>query len=199
MNGKLKAAAVVYESAIERDLREQRGRESSELLREVERVRHGGARWDDTRKMLGWYYATEGHMESAPGIDYARDLVQGIQVDRDERIHARAYVDKALLHLERTTGTDRGRVLLWLHFRAPRPIREVRERDGRKRMVYGEPGVAIRALHEQFSGAGRNETIRAFWRAFEVVEDYALNKGLVKYRLERRGEQQKPQVYRRQG
>lgn len=193
----MKPTKVIIESKLERELREERARETDGLLAQVERAQEGGARWEDARQMLGWYFAMYGRMEGAPAIDPAREVVQGLQVDRDERIHQLAYVSKALRHLARVQGNDRGVLLLWLHFRAPSQVGETRDDDGRKRGVYGLHSLAVRDLHRE-AGGGRNEVIREFWEAMRIVEEYALNRRWVANRLERRGGATVIRVYRRE-
>lgn len=177
-------------------MREERKRRTDRLLEQVERAKESGARWTDVRQMLSWGFAMWDRMDSAPAIDPGREVIQGLKVDRDERIHALAYVKKALLHLARTQGHDRGVLLLWLHFRAPSQVGEVREADGRKRVVYGNPSIAIRDLHRE-AGGTRNGTIREFWAAMSIVEEYAIQRRWVAHRLERRVNTQRTRVYRR--
>lgn len=193
----MKKPTVILESAFERQVRKDREAETDGLLKEVERAQERGGYWDDAKRMLGWYEAVRGRMGSPPAIDYARERVQGINVDRDERIHCIAYVEMALNHLERVQGDDRGRSLLWLHFRAPRELGKTRTPDGRQIGRYGDHGVALRELHEHLNGKSRDQTSRDFWRAFRIVEEFALRKGWIRYRIERKGEGQKAQVYQR--
>lgn len=192
----MKEPKVVIESALEREVREERKRDTDGLLQEVERIQARGARWKDTRQMLSWYYAMHDRMESAPAIDPSREVIQGGTVDRDERIHSIAYVKLALEHLRRVQGDARGLWLLWHHFRAPSETGTVRDPDGRKRVVYGNHSVGINKLYEHVGGS-RDEVIREFWRAMRIVEDFALNKGWVEYRMERKGGPQQERVYRR--
>lgn len=196
----MKKPTVIIESAFEQQVRKDRAAETDQYLKLAERAleRSEKGYWDDAKRMLGWYEAMRDRMGSPPAIDYAREKVQGIHVDRDERIHCIAYVEMALTHLERVQGDDRGKALLWLHFRAPRATgKHKRLDDGRKVELYSEPGVAERELHEHLTGKSRDMTIRDFWRALRTVEEFAMKRGWVRYRLQRKSEEQKAQVYQR--
>lgn len=193
----MKPAAIIVESELEREIREERNRRTDRLLAAVEREQERGARWNTAKEMLGYFFAMFGRMESAPAIDPAREVIQGLQVDRDERIHWQARIYQALKLLAKRQGNDRGVLLLWLHFRAPREVAMRTEKDGRRHVVYGDHSLAIRDLHTE-AGGSRDSVIQEFWRAFELLEEFALEKGWVSERLERRPRNVKVGVYRRQ-
>jgi hypothetical protein len=194
----MKPTKIIHESALERDLRHQRNREQDELAKEIDRVQRREARFKDTKELLGWYFSTYRSMETAPAINPAKEVIQGASVDRDERIHWHAWIYKALKDLAKRQGNDRGVHLLWLHHRQASETGHTREKDGRKRVVFGKRSVAIRDLHEHDDDpAGRDTTIRDYWRAFRLFEEMAVSKGWVQWRVQRRGEGRTEQVYRR--
>jgi hypothetical protein len=192
----MKAEAVVYETQLERAVREERSQRVQNALASLGEER---ARWDTASQMLSWFFALRPHMESAPGIDYARDTVQsGNPVDRDERIIWLGRVWGMLDQLVLSQGHTRGRDLLWLHHRSARKVGERRDAEGRKLDVYGDQGIAIRELYLH-DGApdGRNATIEDYWMAYQCIEDAVLNLGWVRQRLVRERRSNTVQAWRR--
>lgn len=196
----MKPAKVIIESHLERELRLKRKEETDNLLRSLEL--RSDASWDDAADMLGWYWAMKPHgqpgrMDTPPAIDPAREIVQGLRVDREERLGDIGHVQSALAHLMRRQGNGDGYQLLWLHFRCATPTgRKTKAPDGRLVDEYGNPSVPIRELGATI-GRPQKQTIAEYWRAFGIVEDFAFGKHWVRARVERVRRSSAVRVYRR--
>src|SRR4051812_29136079 len=116
----LTPSAVVYESSLERDLRERRKAEQADLLRAIEHTQE--IRFRDAAHLMSWFFAMLEHMASAPALDPGREAIQGVQVDRDERIAWLGKTKRALEEVARQQDNSRGVRLLWLHFRQAKPV-----------------------------------------------------------------------------
>lgn len=192
----MEPAAVVTQSQFERELREKRDEEVRENLRAMERTQD--IRFRDVAHLLSWFFAMRTHMESAPALDPSREAIQGVRVDRDERIAWLGKTMRMLDELRQAQKSDRGFLLLGLHFRIPR-ANGTTLLDGRRITKYAGFPVPIRELHEHDEAPiSRDKTIMDFWEAMAHVEDYALNRRWVLGRV-KRGERQKntAQVYRK--
>lgn len=190
----MKAAAVVMDTAEARAEREERRARVTQHLNHVEPER---ARFRTLSQLLAWRFAMAGHMEAPPAIDPSREVIQGLRVDREDRLGWTGRIDGALRDLARVQGDDKGVMLLWLHFRSPTQ-QGYRVLDGRKVVRYGAPGVAIRDLHaEKGVSLSRDRAIDEFWRSFRLLEGWAIARGWVEEPLARK-EKRGPEVYRRE-
>lgn len=190
----MKPTHVIVDTEAARAARADRQERANALLRQSEASER--ARFTTISTMLSWFWAMKGHMESAPAIDPGREVIQGLQVDRDERIFWVGKTWELLCDLRRRQGADRGLMLLWLHFRAPVQV-GYREHEGRRVARFGLPSVAIRDLHEHDQEAiSRDKTCADFWRALHLIEEMALARGWVAHRIERK--RRREEVYRRE-
>lgn len=180
----MKPARIIIEQPEVWAARKERERASDNILAELEHEQP--TQWRTAKQMLSWFFAMRGRMETAPAIDPSREVIQGLQVDRDDRIHKLAYVGKLFEALIRQQGNTRGAALLMLHFQAPTPVGYVIHTDGRRVLAYGNPSVAIRDLSKHAGiEATRDQTIRDFWRAYTIVEELALERGFIAERTKR--------------
>jgi hypothetical protein len=186
---------VVEDTEAARQARKEQQERAKLRLSDVEESQ--SARFSTITHMLSWYYGIKDHMASPPAIDPGREIIQGLKVDRDERIF---WIGKTLWLLEQLRqkqGNDRGFNLIYLHFRAPVQI-GYRQHEGRRVAAFGLPPIPIRELHEHDGEPiGRDATTSDFWRALHLIEEMAVEKGWVGHRLQRRGGG--TQVYRRNG
>lgn len=192
----MKPSRIIEDTLTESELRADRRKRIEALVRQV--TPEPEHRWRDARDMLGWYFANYDRMHSPPAIDPSREVIQGLRVDRDQRIHDVAYVSVALRELAKKQGHDRGVLLLWMNFRSPSQTGHVRDPDGRKRVQYGLPGIAIRDLYRE-AGGSREKTTAEYWEALTLVEDFAVQRRWVAARIERKTKVAEVRVYRRRG
>jgi hypothetical protein len=180
--GTVKPEAIVLDTHEEAEKRKETARRVAALLR---RADEEVARWGTVSEMLAWFFALYGHMESPPAIDPSREVIQGLKVDRDERIAWLAKVKKALQHLG-AENNHRYVMLIWLHYRCPVPIGD-RIVDGRKLTKHSDPGVPIRELYRHAGGnVSRDQTIHEFWVGVAWLEEYAWGRGWLRERLPKR-------------
>ncbi len=184
---------VVIDTKAAQEERAERERRTRVYLQQTERE---SARFHTINQMLSWFWAMRDHMRSPPAIDPSREIIQGLKVDRDERIFWVGATLKLLATLEREHG-PRAPMLLWLRFRSPSKIGLRETDDGRKVEQYGLPPIAIRDLHEHDGeNISRNATIADFWKALHHIEEMAFERGWVGNRIQRKTN--RVQVYRRE-
>lgn len=177
-------ATVVQDTHAAAAVRAERAERSRRHLQETERE---GARFSNVQQMLGFYWVMREHMASPPGIDPAREQVQGGEKrDRDETMGWLGKIAKALEQFAVSDGTpeepraERAYLLFLVHRCGPQtPIRE----------LYKHPEVRHRL------GTSRRQTEALYWSAIEWLEDYAGNRGYIRERVRR--ERRAEQTYRR--
>jgi len=181
----------VYETQAEAAERRERHEKLTANLRRMEATER--PRFDTATSMLSWWFAVSGHMESTPAIDPSAEVIQGLRVDRDERLWWIQSVRQALQHVERAQGHALGVLLLWLHLR-PRIVTGYKVRKGIRIPVVLEP-VPLWELHRAQEASGyrlsRRKATEAYWEALRKVEDYAWERGwiLTRARRAKRAEQ----------
>lgn len=190
----MKPIAIVHETAEERAERVRRREETDGLLKEVEGKEP--ARWENVRMMLTWFFSRYEDLESVPGMDPSRDVVQGMKVDREDRISWLGKVRGLLGALRRRQGGDKGVFLLWLHFRTKRLVGYV-ARDGQKVPRFSAGGVPVWELYrEPEVSLSQRMAKEEFWRAMAVIEEFAFARGWLQTRLPRK--ERAERVYRRE-
>lgn len=190
----MKPSAIIHETETERSTRLRRKEDTDHLLQEVEGKER--PRWDNVMKMLSWFFALYDRMESVPAMDPSRDIVQGVKVDRDERISWVAKVKSLLEALNKRQGNPKGVFLIWLHFRTPRVIGYV-TRHGMKVPNSTGASVPVWELYRE-PGVGLSQRMarEEFWRAMSVLEEFAYARGWLQARLARK--ERADRVYRRE-
>lgn len=178
---------IVYETAAEHEARQLRARETDSLLRRVEAQER--ARWPTAAAMLSWFFALKDHMASIPAVNPAADVIQGLRVERDERLYWIGKARLALAALERHTGSGFAGLLLWLYFR-PRVLVGHKRRKGVRVAVYAEPvprwELSRAPELSGYPSLSQRAAVEAFGLALRWVEDYAYSRGWVKFRARRR-------------
>lgn len=178
--GRKMQATVIQDTHAAAAVRAERAERSRRHLAEAERE---GARFSNVQQMLGFFFVMREHMASPPGIDPAREQVQGGEKrDRDETIAWVGKIHRALHALAVSDGTperpvDANVFLLWSVHRCGEQtkIRELYRVDPLKR--------------------SRRRAEAAYWDAIEWLEDYAGNRGWIRERVRR--ERRAEQTYRR--
>lgn len=181
----LKPDAIIYESEAEAEARAKRQRSTQALLRSVETQPR--ARFVSATAMLSWFFAMRSHMEGAPAIDPAADVIQGLRVDRDERLYWVGSVKQALEAVVKKQGHSAGALLLWLHLR-PREVVGYKRRRGVRVAVFSDSVPLWELFREpavQAYGLAQRKAIAVFRAALTAVEEYAFERGWLAFRARR--------------
>jgi hypothetical protein len=183
---------IIYETHEEAATRHKRNADADKLLRRMDDEER--ARFPSVTAMLSWYFALHGHMESAPGMDPSREVIQGLRVDKDERHYWMQSVRQALAELVRAQGNATGYLLLVMHLR-PRAVIKYKTKKGMRIPVWADPVPLWELYQHPKVKLSQRKAIELYWHSLEQVEDYAANRGWVAGRAERKSKA--TQSYRR--